>query len=193
MSAQKIRMATEEHAPTEERALTFGGDSLFAALRQVVYAGFPEMLPSIYPEHAQMLGQMLPTLRLAEMAAALRRLAHAPGIRQLRRCSTDPKKLVMTLTGAALAFSGPLDGIRPAQVTNTSQAAALAHLGLPPNDNAQYLDDIAAALRVSHDDVLAALAIVPQLPHLAGTLAAADRFTALPVAGIVFGLMLARG
>lgn len=192
MSAEVIRLATEEHAPAEELKIAVQDGSLHQSLRAVVLAGWPEMLPSIYTEHAALLSEMLPTVPPAALAAALRRLAHAPGIAHLRRASSDPRKLVMTLAGAALVYSGPLDAIRPAPVTNTSQAAALAHLGLPGHDNAMWLDDVAAAVRVSHDDVLAALAVVPQLPHLRGALAAADRFTALPVAGIVFGLMLAR-
>lgn len=194
MSAQVIRMATDpEDGPAQEPQISFHGDSVFSALRQAVFAGFPEMLPSIYSEHAAMLSEALPGISAPDLAQALRKLAYAPGIRNLRRASSDPRKLVMTLAGAALAFSGPLEGLRPAPVTATSQAQALSFLGLPGHDSAQWLDDVAAAIRVGTDTVLAAFAIVPQLPHLRGTLAQADRFTALPVAGIVFALTLTGG
>lgn len=196
MTAEPILPAYEVAAPAP-----VAGD-LFAALRTALAAGYSEVVPTLHPEHTDLLRGGSPHLTDADRAAALFALAQVPGL-SLGRIGPDLQRLLRVLGGALplyaphtppAATGSPADAPQGPPSGEGTLARALSHLGLPTVTSEQLLSTIAGAIATAPDEVLAALELVPHVPKLRGALATerAQMLAHLPLAGVALSLILAR-
>lgn len=171
---------------------------LYAALRDLLTVHFPAALPSFFPENLDIVQAACPNLTEDQRVLAAARLTTHPGASlALRRLHPLPHYQLLGLGGLLLAFSVPAEevpALRPPADSARAVQAALRRLGLP-EDRGQEEDTlrlITDAARLDSETVLAALALVPRLPHLAGALAYdwPPMFMHAALAGMVLGLEL---